>query len=221
MDKTLLLTWWIPKYWLLSSPSQNWCSKQDFVHQPGCSTALFYASRGCTKIPTMILPVCPTQLPAANFSVFLPSVARSVGNDAPRLLKITIQAFPLMHDQIWRAGTIRRQTTADCQDELQHKTSFSRGAGLRTTLSSAWGFTKRCLFTSHVWFLRNTPSHPSRPSLGSPWPLSCTSSFPSSFSRRSIHSWKDDLSRLQTYQERFQVACDDISASSSGYSNHG
>ena len=70
------------------------------------------------------------------------------------------------------------------------------------------------MFTSTSHSLKNTPSHPSRPSLGSSVLMSCTSAFASSSSGHSVHSWKDDLSGLPTCQERCQVACDDISASS-------
>lgn len=51
------------------------------------------------------LQLNPIQLPAANFTVFLPFVAISVEQDASRLLQVrflksTVQTFPLMHDQI-------------------------------------------------------------------------------------------------------------------------
>ena len=58
-----------------------------------------------------------------------------------------------------------------------------------------------------------SPSRDSRPSLGSSLLISCTSSFTSSFSRRSVHSFKHDWSGLPRYQERCQVACEYISAS--------
>lgn len=124
-----------------------------------------------------------------------------------------------MHDQIWRAGTIT------CHRKMNCSTKHWSSGREAEPLSWSKGNSQLCLRIQirrlssiqlprnfkQVISSRSSPpkkdvhllQHPSRdlcPSLGTSLLISCTSSFASSSTGHSVHSWKNDLSCLPTYR---------------------